>query len=276
MFYHNINPVLANLGPFQIRFYGLVYFIGFLFLYFYFRFLIRRNKIKSLNEEKLDLFLIYFMLGSIIGARVLDFVFFNFNTLLQDPLEVFKVWHGGMSIHGGLIGGFLGSYIFARRHKIKFYELADNTIMPLMFFLGIGRLANFVNGELEGTRSAASFCIDYTKNQYLSYPPEGCRHPYVIYESLKNFAVAFILLGIKAKAKLKEGLLFWYGILLYNFLRFFVDFFRDAGEPRALGISMTQLLCLIFTIVSVVMIIIISRMRSKEETNNKKRRNKSG
>lgn len=268
MFIHNINPVLFQIGPLQIRYYGLVYFIGFLFLYFYFNYLVKHKKIKSLNSETVDSFLIYLMLGSILGARILDFIFFNPSIIFTDPLEILKVWHGGMSIHGGIIGAVIASYIFARKHKAEFYELADNIIIPLMVFLGIGRIANFINGELWGTNSAGRFCIDYSQSQYIYNPPEGCRHPYTLYESLKNFGTALILLGIKTKANLKKGLLFWYGILIYNFLRFFVDIYRDAGEPNILlGLSMTQILCITFTIVSIVAIYLL---KNKEKANNNK------
>jgi phosphatidylglycerol---prolipoprotein diacylglyceryl transferase len=264
MFTHNINPVFLQLGPLEIRYYGLVYFIGFLFIYFYFKYLIKNEKISSLDKDNLDLFMIYLMLGAILGARILDFVFFNTHILFTDPLEILKIWHGGMSIHGGIIGAVLGAYIFARKHKAEFYELADYIIIPLMVFLGIGRIANFINGELSGTQSAGKFCIDYSQNQYISNPPAGCRHPYTIYESIKNFGVALILIAIKAKTNLKKGLLFWYGILLYNVLRFFVDIYRDANEPNILlGLSMTQLLCIIFALISGIWIYLLSK---KNET----------
>jgi phosphatidylglycerol:prolipoprotein diacylglycerol transferase len=264
MFIHNINPVFFHIGPVQVRYYGLVYFLGFLFIYFFFRYLIKKGKLKSLTLDTLDLFMIYIMLGGILGGRILDFVFFNTKLLWTDPVEILKIWHGGMSIHGGIIGAVLAVYLFSRGHKAKFYELADATVIPLMFFLGIGRIANFLNGELWGTLSSGPFCIDYSRSQYIVNPPPGCRHPYVLYESLKNFAAAGILLALRAKAKLKEGLLFWYGMLLYNFFRFFIDFCRDAGEPRILfGLGMTQLLCVVFTIVSVVIIIIIHKKRGK-------------
>jgi phosphatidylglycerol---prolipoprotein diacylglyceryl transferase len=260
MFIHNINPVFIHVGPVEIRYYGLVYFIGFLFLYFFFRQLIKKDKLKSINLETLDLFLIYLMLGGILGGRIFDFIFFNTKILWTNPLEILKIWHGGMSIHGGLIGAFVAVYIFSKKYKARFYELTDATVIPLMFFLGIGRIANFLNGELWGTLSNSSLCVDYSKSQYIYAPPLGCRHPYVLYESLKNFAVAGILLAFKAKAKLKEGLLFWYGMLMYNFFRFFIDIYRDGGEPRLfLGLTMTQYLCIAFTIVSVIMIILMSR-----------------
>jgi phosphatidylglycerol:prolipoprotein diacylglycerol transferase len=167
-----------------------------------------------------------------------------------------------MSIHGGIIGAMIASYIFSVRHKVNFYNLADHIIIPLLIFVGIGRIANLINGELWGTRSNSAICIDYTKSQYITNAPEGCRHPYQIYESLKNFGVALILFGMKIKLKLKEGVLFWYGMIMYNFFRFFVDFYRDGGEPRLfLNLTMTQYLCIAFFIVSVIMLYVVSKKK---------------
>ncbi len=253
MFFHNINPVAFSIGSIDIRYYGLVYFIGFLFAYFYLRYQIKKGRIKHFSLDGLDSFMIYFMLGSILGARVLDFVFFNPSVLLSDPLQIFRVWQGGMSIHGGIIGAVIGGLLFVRNKKIKFYDLADHVVVPLMFFLGLGRIANFINAELWGTHFSGSFCVDYSQNEYIANPPEGCRHPYQLYESAKNFFVGIFLLIYKSYYKIKAGLLFWYGIFLYNFLRFFVDFYRD--DPTFYGLSTGQYLCIVFSLVALYFII---------------------
>ncbi|MFP4567802.1 MAG: prolipoprotein diacylglyceryl transferase [Candidatus Woesearchaeota archaeon] len=263
MFLHNINPVALTLGPLEIRYYGLVYFIGFIFAYFYLRHQIKKSRIKHLKYEDLDTYMIYFMLGSIIGARVLDFVFYNPQIILTDPAQLIKVWQGGMSIHGGIIGAMLAGWIFTRKRKVKFYELADQTIIPLMIFLGLGRIANFINGELWGTPTTSNICIDYSQNTHIINPPEGCRHPYQLYESIKNFAVGISLLIFTQYKKLKQGLLFWWGILLYNILRFFIDFYREQTLINGLGVG--QYLCIIFSIISIICIIKIE----KEEKNKK-------
>jgi len=136
VFYHNINPVAFSIGPLDVRFYGLVYFIGFLFAYFYLRFLVKKGKLKNFGFGDVDSFMIYFMLGSIIGARIFDFVFFNLDVLFSDPLQILRIWEGGLSIHGGIIGAMVGGWLFVRNKKISFYELADIIISPLMIFLG--------------------------------------------------------------------------------------------------------------------------------------------
>jgi phosphatidylglycerol---prolipoprotein diacylglyceryl transferase len=251
---HNIDPVAFTIGVFEVRYYGLVYFLGFLFAYFFLRYQIKKARIKHMGLDDLDLFMIYFMLGSILGSRIFDFIFYNPQIFFSDPLQVLRIWQGGMSVHGGIIGAVLAGLLFIRNKKIKFYDLADKVIVPFMFFLGLGRIANFINGELWGTRSDAWFCIDYTQSEYIANPPRGCRHPYQLYESVKNFAVGTSLLIYSSLVELKSGLLFWYGILFYNVLRFFLDFYR--AEPALfLGISMGQFLCVVFSLVAVVFII---------------------
>lgn len=253
MFFHNINPVFLDLGFAQIRYYGLVYFVGFVFAYFFLRSYVKKGKIKGMHLDNFETFMIYLVIGSIVGARVLEFVFYNPQILFSNPLELFRVWNGGMSIHGGIIGAFVATAIFTRKNKVSFHALADVFILPLLVFLGIGRVANFINGELWGTVSNSAVCIDYSHSQYVINPPAGCRHPYQLYASLKNFFAAAVVAVLKTKSELKEGLLFWWGILLYSSLRFVVDFVRD--EPRWLGISTGQWLSLVFTIVAIVFIV---------------------
>ena len=263
MFIHNINPVALTLGPIEIRYYGIVYFIGFLFAYFFLKHQIKKARIKNFGLEDLDTFMIYFMLGAIIGARVLNFVFYYPEILITKPLEIFKVWHGGMSIHGGIIGTIIAGLLYVRNKKVKFYDLADQVIIPLMFFLGLGRIANFINGELWGTPSTARICIDYTQSNYIINPPQECRHPYQLYESIKNFAVGITLLIYKSYTTLKKGLLFWYGILLYNAARFFLDFYRD--EAIIYIFTMGQYLCLILSIIAIIFIIKIRENQRKRQ-----------
>lgn len=263
MFIHNIDPVAFTFGPLEVRYYGLVYFLGFLFAYFYFRYQIKRSRIKHFGLDDLDSFMIYFMLGSIIGARLLDFVFFNPQVLFSDPLQIFRVWQGGMSIHGGIIGGVIGGLLFTKNKKVKFYELADHVIIFLMIFLGLGRIANFINGELWGTPYSGSLCIDYSQSEFINNPPQGCRHPYQLYESAKNFLVGLSLLAYRSYKKIKPGLLFWYGLLAYNVLRFFIDFVRD--DPTFLGLNTGQYLCIAFSVVAVFFIIKLKSEPSKNK-----------
>ncbi len=261
MFIHNINPVLATIGPFQIRYYGLVYAIGFLCAYFILRWMAKKGEIKNLTVEKTDSFIIYFIIGAILGARILLFVFYYPATLITNPLEVLMIWHGGMSFHGGIIGAVIAGLIFSRKHKVSFYKLSDFLVLPLSFFLIFGRIANFINGELVGTKTNVPWCVVF--KDY-----DGCRHPSQLYEAFKNlviFAVLSLLYFSKeVKKKLKDGIIFWLFVLMYGVFRFIITFWRD--DPRVFGLSMGQYLC-------IVMVLVSSYFLFRIQT-NKKRENK--
>ena len=187
MFYHNINPVLVSLGPFDIRYYGLVYAVGFLVSYFLLRWIAKKGKINNLTSDRADILILYLILGAVIGARVLLFVFYYPATFITNPLEVLMIWNGGMSFHGGLIGAAGAGLLFCRKYKVSFYQLGDFLVLPLAFFLFIGRIANYINGELVGTMTSAPWCVVFR-----GY--EGCRHPSQLYEALKNLAIFFVKL----------------------------------------------------------------------------------
>ena len=219
MFIHNIDPVLFSIAGLQIRYYGLVYFLGFIFLYFYLKRMSEQGKIKNFSAEKLDAFLVYMLLGMLIGSRIFVYVFWYPQLLAQDPLILFKIWQGGMSFHGGLTGAIIAGYLFSKKYNVNFYTLADYTTIPAALFLFLGRIANFINAELVGTITDKPWCTVFP-----GY--DGCRHPYQIYEGLKNLGLFFGLLYASTK-NLPKGLMFFSFIFLYNFLRFFIDFFRD-------------------------------------------------
>jgi phosphatidylglycerol:prolipoprotein diacylglycerol transferase len=235
MFQHAINPVFLKLGFVEVRYYSLAYLLGLAFAYIMLRAAVKRRSIHGLNSKNLDDLVFYIAVGLIAGARILYFVFYSPATFIQDPLEIFKLWHGGMSFHGGLVGITLSVWLFARKKQMRFYKLADLLVMPAALALFFGRIANFINGELIGTPTRLPFCIQYSH-------AEGCRHPSQLYEAFKNLAIFFVLAALKHKRKLKEGTLFWLFVLLYGSLRFAITFLRD--EQRFLGLSMGQYLSL--------------------------------
>ena len=233
LFILNLNPVLLDLGFLQIRYYSLAYIIGFLLAYYVLYKAAKSKKVENLTEESVEDFMIYLILGVIIGGRLGYFIFYDPSTFWTQPLEVLKIWLGGMSFHGGLIGGIIGYYFFRKKHNIKFYDLADIISLPLAFALVLGRIANFINGELWGTISNAPWCVKFQD-------VEGCRHPSQLYEALKNFIIFGVLFFMNKKV-FPRGTLFWAFVTLYGLGRFIVDFYRVPTTLIA-GIPIGQIL----------------------------------
>ncbi len=241
MFVHNISPVLFNLGPLEVRYYGLVYFLGFLITWLY----LKKSKVCSRifkKREHADDLLFYTLVSSMISARLFYILFYNFGFYFSNPLEVIKFWHGGMSIHGGILGGLFGIYYFTKKYKYSILKLTDLLVMPLAFFLFLGRIANFLNAELYGRVSSIRWAVKFPN-------AEGYRHPSQIYESLKNIIIFFTLL-IRSKKPFKTGELTALFLIMYSVLRFGVEFFREP-ELYVLGLTMGQFLSVFVFLIGV-------------------------
>ena len=232
MFYHNISPVLLEIGPLQIRYYGLFYALGFMIAYFMIAYLAKRKELPLTKDDVAD-FIIYQVMGIIFGARIVYILFYNLIFYIRNPIEIIALWHGGLSFHGGLLGAVLATYLFCKKKKIHFYDIADIAVIPVALALALGRIGNFINAELYGRITDVSWCLDYSKNQYAADVPNGCRHPSQIYESLKNFFIFAVLWIIKDK-KLPKGFMFWSFVALYGLLRTIMEFFRQPDEQIGL------------------------------------------
>ena len=181
------NPILFSIGPLSIRYYGLVYALGFLAIYWYLSQLSKQKRIK-LSIDQIETFLIYSILGTVIGGRVGEFIFYQTSTLLSNPLQIFKIWQGGMSFHGAIIGIIITTTLFCRKNNIKFYTLIDHLVLPGSLILVFGRITNFMNAELIGRVTDVSWCV----NWYNERTVNGeliCRHPSQLYEAFKNFFI---------------------------------------------------------------------------------------
>ena len=228
MIFHNINPVLLDLGPLQIRYYGLFWALGFVIAYFLMSYLAKRRGLSITKDDVAD-FLVYEIVGIIGGARLIYVLFYNSYYYFQNPFEIIALWHGGLSFHGGLLGAIAAGYFFCKRKKIDFYDLADILVIPVALALALGRIGNFMNAELYGRITDVSWCIDYSKNKFIEGIPSGCRHPSQIYESIKNLVIFCFLWSIKSK-KLQKGFIFWSFVALYGLLRTAMEFFRQPDE----------------------------------------------
>jgi len=226
-----------------VRFYGLLYALGFVIAYFLIYHLAKKKHLPLSKDDVGDL-IFYTILGTVIGARLFYVVFYNLFSYLRSPLEILAIWHGGLSFHGGLFGGILAVAYFCRKKKIPFYEISDIMAVPLALGLAIGRMGNFINGELYGRITDVSWCIDYSKNQYMAEIPEGCRHPSQIYESLYSIVIFAILYLLNPK-NLPRGTLTWLFVALYGLFRTLAEFFREPDSQLGFifsGLTMGQLL----------------------------------
>lgn len=237
-----IDPVLVTVGPLAIRWYALAYLAGFLFGWRTCLTLARKNA-SGPSPEHYDDFITWAVVGTILGGRLGYVLFYQFAYYVSDPLEALRVWHGGMSFHGGLLGVVLAAWLFTRRRKIRFFAFTDLLACVTPIGLGLGRLANFVNGELFGRATDVPWGVIFPRGGDVP------RHPSQIYEAgLEGLALYLILVFVAKTPSLgkKEGLLSGLFLALYAFFRFFVEFFREPDAQLGFlyaGATMGQLLC---------------------------------
>ncbi len=222
----------------MINLYGIIFALNFVVV-----FIVIRAYFKSKNRDPELAYtgVIYAVLGTLIGARLFHVFYYYPSYFLTNPAEIFYIWQGGLSFHGGLIGVLISGFIFCRKYKIDFLEMADLIVIPTALFLGFGKIANFFNLELYGKITHVSWCVNFEG-------VEGCRHPVQLYEAVKNFALFLFLLCLHSK-KTKKGVVFLSFIFLYTLLRFFIDFFREYNAVY-LGLGSGQFLNLAAFIIS--------------------------
>ena len=253
MFDLTLNPVLVSIGVLEIRYYGLVYALGFLSAYLLFRYA-SQKKIIRFSLDDVDTFIIYAIIGGIVGGRVGEFLFYQFDVLVSYPLELFKIWNGGMSIHGGFIGFLASTALFCKKYNKNLYDITDLAVLPASAALFFGRIANFINGELCGVTSNVSWAVNLNK------PPhcDGYRHPSQLYEAVKN-AIIFTVLSLKTNLSSfknrKKGELTWLFVLLYGVLRTIATIWRDDVLWVFGVVSTGQLLSILMAILAFVVLI---------------------
>jgi phosphatidylglycerol:prolipoprotein diacylglycerol transferase len=240
-----IDPVLISIGPFAIRWYALSYIFGIIFGWLYARAIIRNPRnwggAAPLTVTDFDDFIVWVTLGIILGGRTGYVLFYNFEHFLAQPQEILEVWKGGMSFHGGFTGCVLAVVLFARKRGIPFLTLGDITcaVGPIGLFLG--RLANFVNGELWGRPTDVPWAMIFPGGGPLP------RHPSQIYEATLEGAVLLGLLAIaiRAGALRRPGLVIGLFAVFYALSRSFCELFREPDPQLGFlwgGMTMGMLL----------------------------------
>lgn len=225
MFTHNLDPILFNFGLFAVRWYSLAYIAGILIGWWLgkklliFRF---KNSNYRFNLNIFDDLITYLIISIIIGGRVGYIIFYNLDYYLSNPLEMIKIWEGGMSFHGALAGIIIGTYFFTKKREIKFLYVLDiiACVAPIGIFFG--RIANFINGELIGKTTNVSWSVIFPAIDMLP------RHPSQLYEAFLEGIVLLVILNfLILKKKYKTGMCSYLFLILYGIFRIISEFFRE-------------------------------------------------
>ena len=229
MIIHIINPVAFDFQLFQIRWYSLAYILGIILGWVYASKIISLSQnnnynYSSVKKSDFDNLIIYLVLGIVIGGRLGYVLFYNLNFFTNNFYEIFKIWNGGMSFHGGLLGVIISIFIFSKNYQINFFKLSDiiACVSPIGIFLG--RIANFINGELYGKASSLPWSIIFPNGGNIA------RHPSQIYEAALEGLLLFIIINYFAFKKekfFKPGYVSGYFLILYSILRMIGEIFRE-------------------------------------------------
>ena len=260
-----VGPVALDLGFFQIRWYSLGYLAGILLGYWLLLKLLARPG-APMSREHADDMILYATLGIIVGGR-LGYIFFYQPSILQNPVDIFKLWEGGMSLHGGTLGTIFAIWLLARKYKLSFLRMCDYIACVIPFGLFLVRLANFVNDELWGRVTDVPWAIVFPNGG-----PEP-RHPSQLYEAaLEGLLMAAIMwpLFFKTDARYKPGFLFGTAALIYGLSRFAVEFVREPDQQlqwlvQASGLSMGQWLTIPMILIGLFLIATASGRRKRVE-----------
>tara|TARA_Y100001970_G_scaffold292889_1_gene436400 strand:+ start:2711 stop:3490 length:780 start_codon:yes stop_codon:yes gene_type:complete len=251
MLTNNFDPVAIQIFTFEIRWYSLAYIAGILIGWI----LSKRVFISNQNiKECFDDYLTYLILGVIIGGRLGYVVFYNLNYYSSNVIDIFKIWQGGMSFHGGVLGVILSTVIFAnkKRHNIFYYLDIVSIVSPIGIFFG--RISNFINSELYGTITTLPWAVQFLKVDNLY------RHPSQLYEAIFEGIVLFIILVyFRNRGFLNmPGFISGAFLTFYSLFRFIIEFFRVPDEQIGyliFNLTMGQIISLIFFMVGITLIV---------------------
>lgn len=220
-----MHPVLFQIGFIEIRFYGLMYVVAILVG----TALIRREVLRRsipLSKDSVQNFIVWVVIGGVVGAR-LYYVIFNPGFYIRNPLEIPAIWHGGLAIHGGLIGGVTIAWFYLKRHKILYWQMADAVAPAIILGQAFGRFGNFMNGDAHGRPTDSVFGIVFPPTSIAGAEFPGMPlHPTMLYELVINVSIFLALWFVLKKRAHKNGFIFASYIVLYSIGRFIVEHFR--------------------------------------------------
>ncbi|MEO8670032.1 MAG: prolipoprotein diacylglyceryl transferase [Tahibacter sp.] len=260
-YFHDINPIALSLGPLKVHWYGLMYIGAFATAWWLGQRRLAAGRFAVTQEQYSDL-IFYGMLGVILGGRIGYMLFYGYAQILAEPLSIFRVWEGGMSFHGGLLGVLAAGLWWSHRNKIHFFDSVDFVAPLVPIGLGLGRFGNFVGGELWGkhtdlpwgvifprTLEALGKTADELKAMYLAGElNHEARHPSQLYEMFLEGVVLFAVLWLYSRKPRRRYAVSGVFALLYGCFRFIIEFVREPDAQLgylALGwVTMGQILSL--------------------------------
>jgi len=225
MYIHDLNPVLVNFGFFEVRWYSLAYIFGILVGWWLAKRIIDfkiQNKITDFDSKIFDDLISYIIISMIIGGRFGYIIFYNLSYYLNNPFDTLKIWQGGMSFHGALIGIILGTYLFSKKVKVNYFFFLDliACVAPIGIFFG--RIANFINGELYGKPSGLFWSVIFPEVDKIP------RHPSQLYEAaLEGIMLFVILITLIYKKSIRTGVVSALFMIFYGFFRIASEQFRE-------------------------------------------------
>ena len=263
MYTHNLDPILFDFGFMALRWYSLAYIVGILVgWWFGKKIIVKRLRTVSAKFDlsEFDDFITYLIIAIIVGGRVGYILFYNLGYFLSNPLEIFKIWEGGMSFHGALIGIIIVTYWFSIRRKLNLLFLLDiiACVSPIGIFLG--RIANFINGELVGKISTISWGVIFP-NVDMMY-----RHPSQLYEALLEGLILFFIMNtVILKKNYKTGTCSYLFLICYGIFRIFSEFFREPDTQIGYLFNLFSMGTILSFFMILVGLIIYSFLRKRNE-----------
>ncbi len=243
--------IILQIGKVSFYFYGAMYALSAFSAYFITKYWVKKMKIENCsNDDVLDI-VFWSLVSGVIGGRFGYMLIYNFENFIRDPFSAFTVWNGGMSIHGGLLGGAIGFYLVTKIKKMDILQFSDISVVSIAFGMALGRLGNFVNKELVGRETTVPWGIDFGDGLM--------RHPSQLYAMGKDLILLsifwYILIKIseyKQNKTINSGYVFSAFLMMYAMFRFIVEFFREPDPQLGfifLNFSMGQILSVVlFTI----------------------------
>lgn len=247
----NINPEIFSVGPFSVRYYGLMWAMAFYLGYVVFNKFVKRE---GLPEGFLDSLTMYMVIGTVLGARLGHCFFYEPQYYLSHPLDIIKIWQGGLASHGAAIGILVSLYLFARKHKVPMIYVVDRVVITVALGGALIRIGNLMNSEIYGVETSLPWGFVFIRNNEI-FP----KHPTQLYEALSYFLIFFILLWYyrKHEGKTNTGFIFGVFLILLFVARFLIEYVKEPQVEfeKAMALNMGQWLSVPFILAGVFFVV---------------------